>query len=47
MALRLSAVINNNKKEYYDAFKMTTAEINGGDVTYFIIAFYVAYRKNH
>ncbi len=39
VALRLSAVINNNKKEYYDAFKMTTAEINGGDLTYFIIAF--------
>ena len=39
VALRLSAAINNNKKEYYDAFKMTTAEINGGDVTYFIIAF--------
>ena len=39
VALRLSAVINNNKKQYYDAFKMTTAEINGGDLTYFIIAF--------
>ena len=39
VALRLSAVINNNKKQYYDAFKMTTAEINGGDVTTFVIAF--------
>ena len=39
VALRLSAVIYNNKKQYYDAFKMTTAEINGGDVTTFIIAF--------
>lgn len=39
VALRLSAVINNNKKEYYDAFKMTTAEINGGDLTYFITTF--------
>lgn len=39
VALRLSAVINNNKKQYYDAFKMTTSEINGGDVTTFVIAF--------
>ena len=39
IALRLSAVINNNKKQYYDAFKMTTAEINGGDLTTFVIAF--------
>lgn len=45
VALRLSAVINNNKKEYYDAFKMTTAEINGGDVTNFIIAFVLLIEK--
>lgn len=45
VALRLSAVINNNKKEYYDAFKMTTAEINGGDVTHFIIAFVLLIEK--
>ena len=39
IALRLSAVIKNNKKQYYDAFKMTTAEINGGDITNFVMEF--------
>ncbi len=39
IALRLSAVIKNNQKKYYEAFSHTNAEINGGDVTYFIFEF--------
>lgn len=39
IALRLSAVIKNNKKIYYDAFKMTNSEFNCGDVTTFIYPF--------
>lgn len=39
IALRLSAVIKNSKKNYYDAFKYTNSEFNGGDVTTFIIPF--------
>ena len=46
IALRLSAVIKNNKKQYYDAFKMTTAEINGGDITNFCLwSLYLLLRK--
>lgn len=39
IALRLSAVIKSHTKLYYEAFKMANAEINGGDLTTFLIAF--------
>lgn len=41
IALRLSAVIKNNKKIYYDAFKMTNSEFNCGDITTFIYPFLI------
>lgn len=39
IALRLSTVIKNNQKKYYEAFSHTNSEINGGDLTYFIFEF--------
>ena len=38
-ALRLSLVINRNKKKYYDLFKTTAEKINCGDLTPFVQGF--------
>ncbi|MCF0156803.1 MAG: Fic family protein, partial [Veillonella sp.] len=37
IALRLSEVIKYNQKLYNQAFKLTTSEHNGGDVTFFVV----------
>lgn len=39
IGLRLSKVIKDNQKKYYDAFMITNSEHNRGDLTYFIIEF--------
>ena len=39
IGLRLSKVIKDNQKKYYDAFIITNSEYNRGDLTYFIIEF--------
>ena len=39
IGLRLSKVIKDNQKKYYDAFMITNSEYNRGDLTYFIIEF--------
>jgi len=37
VALRLSGLLKQNKKRYYDLFTMTNASINRGDLTPFIL----------
>lgn len=39
VGLRLSATIKNDLTKYYDMFRQTNAEINGGDLTFFILSF--------
>lgn len=39
LALSLSVTVKSHRGAYYDAFKMTTSERNGGDVTTFIMEF--------
>lgn len=38
-ALRLSVTIKKNQKQYYELFKETSAEINCGDLTPFVLGF--------
>lgn len=39
VALRLSVMIKNHVTTYYKMFQRTNAEINGGDLTFFILSF--------